>query len=90
MNYSEILEGIGRLEEAVRKLWARANILEARKKSGEARLAKYPLWVRLVKFYRFSKIRAIIKRRAMERSFNVVLTLSLNKKLSVLKRKYNV
>ena len=91
MSYQDVvetLEGIDKLQEFVEKLLARSFRLQYRIESGKKRLSKFPLSARLIKFHRFSRIRKIISSREKERSFTVVLMLSMNKKLSRLKKKY--
>jgi hypothetical protein len=88
--YADILEKIDEAQALVDKYLEQTKKLEAMKKSGEARLRKFPLWVRVLKFYKFSKIKKIIKRRELARSYLTVLTLSMNRQLSRLRRKYNV
>jgi hypothetical protein len=84
----DTLDGIDKLQEFVEKLLARSFRLQYRIESGKKRLSKFPLLSRLIKFHRFSRIRKIISSREKERSFTVVLMLSMNKKLSRLKKKY--
>lgn len=91
MSYQDVvdtLDGIDKLQELVEKLLARSFRLQYRIESGKRRLSKFSLLIRLIKFHRFSRIRKIISSREKERSFTVVLLLSMNKKLSRLKKKY--
>lgn len=63
--------------ELINKTWLLAQSLENRKLSGETRLKKFPLWKRLLFFWKFSNIRKIILQRALKRSNTVMIAIGM-------------
>lgn len=80
-------EGLTQLQELTHKLMAKASVFEARRQSALSRLRQFPLWKRVLFYEKFNKIRAIIKKREMARSYSVMMALGTTRKVKLIRRK---
>jgi hypothetical protein len=72
----------------LQKLVSQAKRYERLKKSGEAKLKRFSLLIRLIKFNRFKKVRKMIKKWEMSRSTAVIMALGGARQLKRMERNF--
>lgn len=82
-----LAEKIEKSQDMANKVWARAQALEDRKKSGEKRLKSFSILARIFLYPRFKRIRNIINRRANERGANVWMAIGMIRTVNKMKRR---
>lgn len=62
-------------------LWANATRVDKRAKNNKRRLSRFPLWKRILFFWKFTKIRRMINAQVNARAYYVMMVLSLQRKV---------
>jgi hypothetical protein len=84
---SQIENDLNRMQAAAQAMMDTARRLEDRRRRGLLRIQRYPLWFRLIMFWRLTKMRAIVHQQAMARSHLVMMSLGMTRRVKLIRRK---
>ena len=80
------MEAIDKSKKMGFQLWEKARLYEDRRQSGFRRLRRFKLLTRILLFWRFQKIREIIRQRGFVRAHMVMMALGVIKKARLMER----